>query len=520
MAQKNLIEAISNVNSARIAVAMTAGRRDMNTTRRPLLSRWDRKIFHEVATRQWPAAEAVLPKLSRGANHGLLWFAVAAGMAAAGGRPARKAAVRGLASLAVASATVNTLGKRAVRRNRPLLDAVPVIRQLHRQPFTTSFPSGHAASAAAFAVGAGLESRRWGAALAPLAWSVAFSRTYTGAHYPSDVLAGMALGAGAAYAVRGVAPTREQLGPQARPRAAAPALPGGHGLVVVVNGAAGNGAEALRQAQAALPQAEFVVFEPEGKPLAEQFEAAAARAQALGVLGGDGTVNTAVTVAVRHRLPLAVLPGGTLNHFAYDLGIETIEDAARAVTGGDAAAVDVARLRPGPEGAEAHFVNTFSLGAYPDLVRVRDEWAPRIGGPAAGLLAALNVLHTAEPVQAEIHGRHRHFWLLFVGNCGYRGLGLAPVRRHDLADGLLDVRIVHAGRGARTRLLVAALTGSLRRSPVHSAARLHRLGISGLEPGTQLAYDGEVASAPPTLELDKADGALTVYRPLPAPGAG
>lgn len=495
---------------------MTSNRRGGGSGVRSLLNRWDQGVFEQVAKRQWPAAEAVLPRLSRGADHGLLWLAAAAGMTAAGGRPARRAAVRGLASLAVASLTVNTLGKRTVRRQRPLLDVVPVVRQLSRQPFTTSFPSGHAASAAAFAVGAGLESRRWGAALAPVAWSVAFSRVYTGVHHPGDVLAGMALGAGAAFAVRGVAPTRDQLGPQARPRADAPALARGRGLVVVANSTAGTGAEALSRAQVALPEAEFVVCEPDGKPLAEQFEAAAARARALGVLGGDGTVNAAVAVALRHRLPLAVLPGGTLNHFAADLGIDTVEDTARAVTGGDAAAVDIGRFRPGPDGAPGYFANTLSLGAYPDLVRVREEWAPRIGGPAAGVLAVFHVLRTGQPFEAELNGRRRRLWLLFAGNCGYRGLGLAPVRRHDLADGQLDVRIVHAGRWARTRLLTAALTGSLRRSPVHSAVLLPRLRIDGLTPGAQLAHDGEVVAAPrESLYLDKADDALTVYRPLP-----
>nr|WP_261994924.1 phosphatase PAP2 family protein [Streptomyces sp. me109] len=77
---------------------------------------------------------------------------------------------------------------------------------LKRQPITTSFPSGHSASAAAFATGVALESRGWGVAVAPLATAVALSRVYTGAHFPSDVLAGAALGATAAYAVRGLLP--------------------------------------------------------------------------------------------------------------------------------------------------------------------------------------------------------------------------------------------------------------------------------------------------------------------------
>ncbi|MFC7471818.1 phosphatase PAP2 family protein [Actinomadura keratinilytica] len=98
-----------------------------------------------------------------------------------------------------------------MRRQRPGLESVPLIRQLKRQPITSSFPSGHAASAAAFATGVAMESRGLGAAVAPLAAAVAVSRVHTGAHYPGDVLAGAALGAGAAFAVRGLVPTRDQL---------------------------------------------------------------------------------------------------------------------------------------------------------------------------------------------------------------------------------------------------------------------------------------------------------------------
>jgi hypothetical protein len=115
----------------------------------------DSRLFEFAAAQHWPGAEPVLPRLSRSANHGVLWFATAAAMAASRTPRARRAAVRGVASLALASLTINTLGKRSVRRRRPGLDPVPLVRQLKRQPITTSFPSGHAASAAAFATGVG-----------------------------------------------------------------------------------------------------------------------------------------------------------------------------------------------------------------------------------------------------------------------------------------------------------------------------------------------------------------------------
>ncbi|MFJ4918802.1 bifunctional phosphatase PAP2/diacylglycerol kinase family protein [Streptomyces sp. NPDC088725] len=478
-----------------------------------LLDSWDEGVFHSVASRHWPGAGPVLPRLSRTANHGLLWFGAAAGIATLGkGARSRRAAVRGMASLAVASAAVNIVGKRAVRRNRPVLDAVPLIRQLKRQPFTTSFPSGHAASAAAFATGVALESKGWGVAVAPVAAAVALSRVYTGVHYPSDVIAGAALGVGAAYAVRGLVPTRSQMPSPGRPYAEAPALPGGRGLSVVVNRASGSAGDATL-VRDALPHAEIVECAPE--EVNAELEKAAQHCVALGVMGGDGTINRAAGIAVRHALPLAVFPGGTLNHFAYDLGIEHVQDTCRALEAGDAVRVDLGRFTPGPGGSTApgHFLNTFSLGVYPELVRVREHWAPRIGGWPAGVLAALKVLRGGHQLEAEFDGRQRSLWMLFAGNCIYQRMGPTPGRRHDLADGLLDVRVVHGGRAPGPRLLAAALAGPLSRSPVHAAERMRRVRIAGIAPGTPLAFDGEVAEAPRELTLDKAIEALTVYRP-------
>ncbi|MFF4347082.1 bifunctional phosphatase PAP2/diacylglycerol kinase family protein [Streptomyces sp. NPDC001530] len=472
----------------------------------------DCRLFEAVAARHWPGCDRLLPRLSRSANHGTLWFATATALAATRTPRARRAAARGLASLTLASATINTLGKRSIRRPRPVLTPVPLIRQLKRQPITTSFPSGHAASAAAFATGVALESRGWGAAIAPLATAVALSRVYTGVHFPSDVLAGAALGMCAAYAVRGLVPTRDQLPTPGRPRADAPALPEGEGLVMVANTGAGT-PDRVRALRDALPHAEIVECQP--SDIQAELEKAATRARVLGVCGGDGTVNAAAEAALRHGLPLAVLPGGTLNHFAQDLGVQDARDLIRALQQGDAVRVDVGRFSSGL--TEGIFLNTCSLGVYPELVREREHWSPRIGGWPAGVLGALRVLRADHhPLRAELGGRTHPLWLLFAGNGTYHRLGLAPARRFDLWDGQLDVRVVHGGRHPAVRLLAAALAGPLTRSPAHAALRVRRLRLDGVAPGTPLAYDGEVTEVEGEVTLWKMPEALTVYRMVSA----
>lgn len=487
----------------------------------------DRWLFDRVATAHVPGADPALTRLSHSADHGRLWFGVAAGLAAFGGHTARRAALRGVGSLAIASLTVNTVVKWSARRPRPLLDLVPAVRHLTRQPRTTSFPSGHSASAAAFATGVALESTRYGALIAPVAASVAFSRIYVGVHYPGDVLAGMAIGAGAAaLTCRWWPPRQVNPEPERRP-ARAPALSGGDGLVVFLNSAAGTGgpsAPVPPQTLLAelLPRAESVECGP-GDDFAGLLDRAVRRAVerggALGVYGGDGTVNAAARAAARHGLALAVFPGGTLNHFAHDVGVPHPEDTAAAVVSGDAIAVDIAVAAPVPDpapgGAEpVEFLNTFSIGLYPDLVRLRERLEHRWGTWPAAALALIRVLRTAAPFELRLDGRPRRLWLLFAGNCRYVPDGFAPAFRPCLDDGLLDLRVVDGDqRLARTRVVVSALAGALGRSRVYRAERVRTVGVEDLRGTDTFAYDGEAVPADGALRLEKRPRALVVYRP-------
>jgi membrane-associated phospholipid phosphatase len=153
----------------------------------------DRAVMTRVSVTESTALDQLMPRLSVAANNSVLWIGIAAGLAAMQHQRTRRAAWRGLASVAMASTASNVIGKGLTRRGRPATD-IPPVRRLARAPRTTSFPSGHAASAAAFATGAALELPVLAVPLGVLAAAVGASRVVTGMHFPSDVAAGFAVG--------------------------------------------------------------------------------------------------------------------------------------------------------------------------------------------------------------------------------------------------------------------------------------------------------------------------------------
>lgn len=169
----------------------------------------DQRVFDAVAAWSPSPLDHVLPRLSRSADHSLLWFCVAGLLAATRRTRLRRAAVRGAGAIVIASPVVNLLGKQLFRRARPRIDLVPPVRIRWRLPRSPAFPSGHSASAAAFVVGVATEAPRVVTVpVTVIAGAVAASRVYTGAHYPGDVLAGLAIGAGAGAATWLIWPVR------------------------------------------------------------------------------------------------------------------------------------------------------------------------------------------------------------------------------------------------------------------------------------------------------------------------
>jgi diacylglycerol kinase family enzyme/membrane-associated phospholipid phosphatase len=462
-----------------------------------------------IASAQSPVLDHVLPAVSEAANHSTLWLAIALGMAATGNRRARRAALRGLASVAIASTAANVVAKGLTGRARPGAE-IPVLRRLVNMPKTTSFPSGHSASAAAFATGVALELPPLAVPVGAAALAVGASRVTTGAHYPSDVLAGFSLGVAAGALTLRWWPLRPSKPADAiRPRRDAPATPTGEGVVLAVNESAGSASPQLTELlREQLPDAEIIEM-ADGDDLDEFLRGAARRAKIIGVAGGDGTLNVAADVALDTDLPLLIIPAGTFNHFSADLGVRSAEDALAALRAGDAVCVDV-----GVAGRQP-FLNTSSTGVYADLVDARERLEGRIGKWPALMVALVHVLHHSRPQDVYVNGRRRRLWLLFAGNCCYAPQGFAPSYRPDLADGKLDVRVVDAKLPlARLRLLAAVLTGTLGRSRVYRTWAAHTVQIATADGGPiRVSVDGEVTESGASIRLAKRPGRLLVYRP-------
>lgn len=464
-------------------------------------------------------ADRALRLLSTSANHNRLWLVAGTLMLLAGNRPVRRAGARGLLAVALASGTANGIAKPLFPRRRPPDETVPFVRRLVKPPVSSSFPSGHSASAAAFATGVALECPRAAVVVAPVAAAVGYSRVHIGVHWPSDVVAGALLGSGIALATRRWWAVRDEEPAMLGPAERVSPVPEGRGLLLVVNPHSGSGntphAGALR---AALPAARVIELDPERDLVTDLDEVIAAEpVAALGVLGGDGTVSCVAGVAVRHGLPLAVFPGGTLNHFARDAGVEDPERTVAALAAGEVVLADSARVeldggdpdRPGYR----DFVNTASLGGYPDFVRIREQWERRLGKWPAAALAMVRVLLKARPLHAEVDGEPTALWMLFVGNGRYHPAHQIPMSRPEMFRGTLDVRYLRADlRFSRSRLVWATLFGTLEHSRTYVRREVARTEVRVVGDPISLATDGEVDSTGTGFVFTSRPAALPLFR--------
>lgn len=511
--------------------------------RRQVLPAWVRALDVAAARRinarhTHPRIDVGYARLSNAANRSVLWFSIAAGLVVLG---RVRAATRGSASLVVASILANLVGKQVFGGDRPLLKDIPIGRRLKKMPTSPSFPSGHSASAAAFATGVSLEAPRAGMVIAPVAAAVAYSRLHTGAHWFSDVVGGTALGVATAFAGRALVPatpTPERPTREGGTEISLPALPDGDGALIVVN--PGSGASTIR----ANPVERITERLPRARlhSLGDDEDLAATlrgilgsdqKPRVLGVCGGDGTVSEVAHLAREFGVPFLVIPGGTFNHFARAAGLESVDEAIDALQSGHGVRTDVAELSVGDDTITV--LNAASVGIYPAFVAEREKRDKVLGKWVAALIAAIRVVSTSNPDFLEVNGRRVLVWSLYVGVNRNHAETIAPLQRRRLDDGLLDVRMLAAV--SRLRAMGALAFGrrlsAVARTVLHLTPSLEEFTAESVSVtvypqrgrAAGFAHDGEVLAAPEArhpvplaARIRIVPAALDVYSPA-APAA-
>lgn len=253
----------------------------------------------------------------------------------------------------------------------------------------------------------------------------------------------------------------------------------------------------------------------EGDSLADTIEGAMGEPRIV-IAGGDGTVACAAQALADSEAELAVLPLGTLNHLARDVGVPAkLEDAAALAVSGKAIRIDVAEVNG------KVFVNNASIGLYPLMVRERDEVRERRGWPK--WLSTIPAAYTAlerlphHRLRVDLGQGERSIVtpLLFVGNNAYSLDRGSVGTRETLQDGLLSVYAVrHRSRRSLIWFALRALAGRAERKLDFIAlGECATLKVTSPSGSIELALDGEVQRLDSPLDFRIRPGALKVVAP-------
>ena len=188
-----------------MAVTDARGPREWSAEAQAQAQAMDRAVFDAVASTPTPSLDRFFVGLSDAADRSRLWLVAGSVVAVVGGERGRRAAVEGVVAIGMASAVSNLVLKPLARRRRPWVqdDGVVVADSRRvRRPASDSFPSGHAASAFAFASAMGEAAPPTWLPLHVAAGLVGYSRVHTGVHYPSDVIVGALVGDMCAWTTR------------------------------------------------------------------------------------------------------------------------------------------------------------------------------------------------------------------------------------------------------------------------------------------------------------------------------
>jgi diacylglycerol kinase family enzyme len=292
----------------------------------------------------------------------------------------------------------------------------------------------------------------------------------------------------------------------------------GH-ITVVLNASSGHGtaakvADRLREIFAAAGREARITLARGGEIDAAMQRAVEDACDTLVVGGGDGTINCGASAVVGRKIPLGVLPLGTLNHFAKDLGIPLdLDEATKVVLDGVVCQVDVGEVNG------RVFLNNSSLGVYPAIVRLRERYRTKVRGKwIAALWAGLTVLRRNPfmAVRIVVEGEKivRRTPFLLVANNEYRMSGIHAGTRESLARGRLALYVLNAERRpGLLRLAWEVLLKGAERAKEIDLIMVEEATIETKRRRRQVATDGEVFTLESPLRYRMRAGALRVHVP-------
>lgn len=224
------------------------------------------------------------------------------------------------------------------------------------------------------------------------------------------------------------------------------------------------------------------------------------------VFGGDGTISKVTGLVAGTKAVLVPLMGGTLNHFAKDLGVsENIEASLRGLTNAVPMKVDVGFVN------DKVFINNSSIGLYPSSLRDRQRYETVLGKWPAACWAAVRTLIRFPVYELELKGRTIKTPFIFIGNNHYDlDVSGVPVRK-SLRQGSLSVFIAHTtSRFKLVGLAFRTFFGSVATAGEFEIMELKQLTIHAKRPALSVARDGEWARLKSPITYKIAPRMLTV----------
>jgi len=275
----------------------------------------------------------------------------------------------------------------------------------------------------------------------------------------------------------------------------------------------GGGLPELRRALEAAGVDEPIWYEvPKAKKAAAQVERALEEgAELVFAWGGDGTVRRSIDVLAGTDATLAVIPAGTANLFATNLGIpRDIEQAVAVGLRGDRRVLDVGRFD------DERFAVMAGAGFDAAMIRDADDLKDRVGRAAYLWSGSRNLRGEGFSTEIEVDGGDWYegrATCILLGNLGdiFGGIGVFPDARPD--DGMLELGVVTAeGLREWTRTLVRTAVGDPNRSPFVRTTKAKVVNVK-LDRKVRYELDGGDRNKVRSFKVEVEAGALRVRVP-------